>query len=293
MTTAATSDPDALYARAEASFEDWEFLKDVIDECIDLTLNYRQSGHPGGSRSKVHLFLAMLLSGAMRWDLLHPWRRFADRFVLSAGHTVPLVYTTLAVLNEIMRARYEADHDPAFAFPDDGRWALTWEDLLTLRHRDGLPGHAEMAGKTLFLKYNTGPSGHGMPPAAGEALALKLAGCEDVKVFVVEGEGGLTPGASHETRNAAWGLGLSNLVFLVDWNDHGIDSFAASSVVFGEPEAWFKGYGWRVAGTQQGMEWGPVTRAVLEMTRGPNPEHVPSMAGRLVLRFLSRGARRL
>ena len=27
-------------------------------------------------------------------------------------------------------------------------------------------------GKTLFLKFNTGPSGHGMSPAAGEALAL-------------------------------------------------------------------------------------------------------------------------
>jgi transketolase len=278
MTIQAVADPGALYDDAEASFADWEVLKDVIDELIDLSLNYRQSGHPGGSRSKVHLFLAMLLSGAMRWDLLHPWRRFGDRFVLSAGHTVPLVYTTLAALNEVMRARFDADHDPAFAFPDAGRWALTWEDLLTLRHRGGLPGHAEMAGKTLFLKYNTGPSGHGMPPAAGEALALKLAGCEDVKVFVAEGEGGLTPGASHETRNSAWGLGLSNLVFLVDWNDHGIDSFAASSVVFGEPAAWFAGYGWRVAGTEQGMEWGPVTRAVLEAARGPNPERVPSMA---------------
>ena len=66
-----------------------------------------------------------------------------------------------------------------------------------------------------------------MPPAAGEALALKLAGAEEVKVFVVEGEGGLTPGASHETRNTAWGLGLDNLVFLVDWNDFGIDDAAA------------------------------------------------------------------
>jgi transketolase len=80
-----------------------------------------------------------------------------------------------------------------------------------------------MAGRTLFLKFNAGPSGHGMAPAAGEALALKLAGVEEVKVFVMEGEGGLTPGASHETKNTAWGLGLSNLVFLVDWNDFGID----------------------------------------------------------------------
>jgi transketolase len=186
-----------LHRRARGSFDDWELVKDVIDEAIDLTLNYRQSGHPGGSRSKVHLFLSLLLSGAMRWDIRRPWLPFADRFVLSAGHTVPLVYTTLAVLNEALRARHARTGDDRFALPDEGRWAVTWEDLLMLRRRGGLPGHAEMEGKTLFLNFNPGPSGHGMPPAAGEAVALKLAGAGEVKVFVVEGEGGLTPGASH------------------------------------------------------------------------------------------------
>ena len=213
----------------------YEIVKDVVDELIDLTLNERQSGHPGGSRSKVHFVLGTLLCGAMRWDVLRPWRTFSDRFVLSAGHTVPLVYAILATLNEGMRARHALDGDERFAFPDDGRWALTWEDLLTFRHRGGLPGHAEMAGKTLLFKANTGPSGHGMPVAAGEALALKMAGCPEVKVFVVEGEGGLTPGVTHETLNSAWGLGLGNLVFLVDWNDFGIDPRAASSVIYGTP----------------------------------------------------------
>jgi transketolase len=278
MTTIQQRTADRLYDEAVPSFERWDVVREIIDEAIDLALNYRQSGHPGGSRSKVHLFLALLLSGAMRWDIRRPWRPFADRFVLSAGHTVPLVYATLAVLNETLRARAERDPDPVFALPDDGRWALTWEDLLKLRHRGGLPGHAEMEGKTLFLKFNTGPSGHGMPPSAGEAIALKLAGAEEVKVFVVEGEGGLTPGASHETRNTAWGLGLNNLVFLLDWNDYGIDDPAISSVVPGTPESWFKAYSWRVTGTMEGSEWGPVTRAVLEAARGENPDRVPSVA---------------
>ena len=228
-------DAGRLFAAAEPDFARYELVKDLVDECIDLSLNYRQSGHPGGSRSKVHMMLALLLSGAMRWDLLHPWRRFGDRFVLSAGHTVPLVYATLAVLNEAVRTRYERTGSAEFAFPDDGRWALTWEWLLRLRRRGGLPGHAEMEGRTLFLKFNTGPSGHGMPPAAGEALGLKLAGAGEVKVFVVEGEGGLTPGSAHETKNTAWGLGLDNLVFLLDWNDFGIDPRPASSVVAGTP----------------------------------------------------------
>ncbi len=260
--------PDGCSPRRETDFARYEVIKDLVDECIDLSLNYRQSGHPGGSRSKVHMMLALLLSGAMRWDVLRPWRRFGDRFVLSAGHTVPLVYATLAVLNEGIRARHERTGEEAFAFPDDGRWALTWESLLRLRRRGGLPGHAEMEGKTLFLKFNTGPSGHGMPPAAGEALALKLAGAGEVKVFVFEGEGGLTPGSAHETKNSAWGLGLDNLVFMVDWNDFGIDPRPASSVVAGTPEDWFAPYGWRVTGTEHGMEWGPVTRTVLDAVCG-------------------------
>jgi len=276
--TKTPADVGRLYKRAEADFERWEVLKDLIDESIDLALNYRQSGHPGGSRSKVHMLVALLFSGAMRWDLRRPWRPFMDRFVLSAGHTVPLIYATLAVLNESLRARHDRDGDERFAFPDDGRWALTWEHLLRLRRRGGLPGHAEMEGRTLFLKFNTGPSGHGMPPAAGEALALKLAGADEVKVFVFEGEGGLTPGASHETRNTAWGLGLNNLVFMVDWNDYGIDDFALSSVVHGTPKSWFEGYGWRVTGTESGSEFAPVTRAVLEAARGDNPDNLPSMA---------------
>ncbi len=273
-----TGEAERLYAAAEPDFARYEVLKDIIDECIDLSLNYRQSGHPGGSRSKVHLLLALLLSGAMRWDIRRPWRRFADRFVLAAGHTAPLVYATLAVLNEGLRAAHDTTGDPRYAFPDAGRWALTWEWLLRLRHRGGLPGHAEMAGRTLFCKYNTGPSGHGLSPATGQALALKLAGAQEVKVFAVEGEGGLTPGGAHEAKETAWGLGLSNLVFLLDWNDFGIDPRPTSSVVHGTPPDWFAPYGWRVTGTEHGSQWGPVTQTVLAGACGDNPDGAPTVA---------------
>jgi transketolase len=272
-----TNPMDRLYAESEGAFARWEVLKDLVDEMIDLMLNYRQSGHPGGSRSKAHIMLATMLSGAMRWDVLRPWRPFCDRFVLSAGHTVPLVYACLAVLNEAMRARHARSGEAAFAFPSEGKYALTWEDLLDLRRNQGLAGHAEMEGKTLFLKWNTGPSGHGMPAAAGEALALKHAGCGAVKVFALEGEGGLTPGASHETRNSAWGLGLSNLVFLIDWNDFGIDDHAVSSVVPGTPQSWFEPYGWKVSGTEEGSEWAPTVKALLEAACGENPQGLPAV----------------
>ena len=81
----------------------WEITKDLIDQCIDIMLNLRQSGHPGGSRSKVHGMVTTLLSGAMRWDIRNPGATFGDRFVLVAGHTNPVVYATLAVFNEALQ----------------------------------------------------------------------------------------------------------------------------------------------------------------------------------------------
>ncbi|MBE3096301.1 MAG: hypothetical protein IMZ44_04115, partial [Planctomycetes bacterium] len=93
------------YHQLTRDFDHWEKTKDLVDQLLDVTLNYRQSGHPGGSRSKVHALLVTLLSGVMRWDLRHPEKRFGDRFVLVGGHTIPLIYTTLAVLNEALRVK--------------------------------------------------------------------------------------------------------------------------------------------------------------------------------------------
>ncbi len=174
-------------AQLRTDFCHWEKTKDLVDQLLDIMLNYRQSGHPGGSRSKVHALLTTLLGGVMRWDIRHPEKPFGDRFVLGAGHVIPLVYATLAVLNEALRIKHAQTGDDRYLVPNASERALYWEDLLGFRRRGGLSGHAEMEGKTLFLKFNTGPSGHGTPAAAGQALALKRAGAGDVKVFVFEG----------------------------------------------------------------------------------------------------------
>ncbi|MBV9354591.1 MAG: transketolase [Chloroflexi bacterium] len=261
----------------EAQFPFWEKIKDCIDQNIDVFENYRQSGHPGGSRSRVHMLVALTLGGFMRWDIRNPEKRFGDRFILVAGHTVPVIYAMLAVYNTALRARYERTGDARYAVPDAEHHQLLWRDLLGFRRHAGLPGHAEMEGKTLFLKFNTGPSGHGSPPSAGEAFALKRAGATGVKVFAVEGEGGLTAGASHETKNSAFGLGLDNLYYLIDWNNFGIDEMAISEVVNGTPRSWFEPYGFRVHGTEQGSDWEGVTRAFLDTMLTPNADQRPNM----------------
>ena len=262
----------------EKEFDHWEKIKDLLDQLIDVILNYRQSGHPGGSRSKVYALVTTLLSGAMRWDIRHPEKRFGDRFVLAGGHTVPLIYCMLALFNESLRLKFEQTGDKRYEIPKAKERMLVWEDLLGFRHRGGLSGHAEMEGKTLFLKFNTGPSGHGSPAAAGLALALKRAGAQGVRVWAFEGEGGLTPGCVHETMNSAWGLALDNLYYVVDWNDFGIDDHTISSVVYGSPADWFAAHGWRVTGSEQGESWTAVVESLHALIDGPNPDRTPGMA---------------
>ncbi len=269
--------PDIEHALRSQSehFPQWEKLKDCIDQFIDIMLNYRQSGHPGGSRSKVHAMVSLLLSGAMRWDIRHPEKRFGDRFTLVAGHTVPLIYATLPALAEPLRVKYERTQQQKYFIPEDRM--VWWQDLVKLRRHKGLPGHAEMEGKTLFVKANTGPSGHGSPPSAGQAFALKRAGASGVRVFAFEGEGGLTPGAAHETLNSAYGLGLTNFHYVVDWNDFGIDDVPYSHFVHGTPRDWFGAHGWHVAEAKNGSEWESVTRALFDMINNSKLDQQPSM----------------
>ena len=98
-----------------------------------------------------------------------------------------------------------------------------------------------------------------------------------MKVFALEGEAGLTPGAVHEMMNSAWGLALDNLYFVIDWNDFGIDDYPVSSVVAGSLADLFVSHGWRVAGTESGSEWGAVAQAFVSILYGENPGRAPSM----------------
>ena len=153
----------------------------------------------------------------MRWDIRHPEKRFGDRFILGAGiRPAGLLHARRPQRSHARQVSQTGDNR---TFPRRAERMLPWEDLLGFRRHGGLSGHAEMEGKTLFLKFNTGPSGHGSPAAAGEALALKRAGADGVKVFCVEGEGGLTPGgvlrrsirpvAWHSTISTSWLIGMT------------------------------------------------------------------------------------
>ena len=41
------------------NYNHWEITKDLIDQCIDITLKLSQSGHPGGSLSAADILVAL------------------------------------------------------------------------------------------------------------------------------------------------------------------------------------------------------------------------------------------
>ena len=274
----------------EKNLKYWDAISDMIDQSIDIALNHSQSGHPGGSRSKVPLLLTTLLSGVMKWDIRNPGTTFGDRFTLIAGHTNPVVYATLAVLNEALRIKFQKTKNSIYLNPLGDKYTLYYEDLLNLRRKDGLPGHAEMEGKTLFFKFNTGPTGHGAAPAVGQAFALKYSGAKNSKVFALEGEGGLTAGVTHEARISSYGLKLENLIYMLDWNDFGIDNRPFSQIKAGTPKDWFEPYGWKVSGTENGEDWKSILNAYSELFNGekldrPKAIWVKTRKGRGYLKY--------
>ncbi len=256
-TPTADARSDELFNRQAENFGHWEIIKDCIDQFIDMMLNYRQSGHPGGSRSKVHALVATTLSGAMRWDIRRPELPFADRFVLVAGHCAPLVYAMLPVYNEALREMHKRTGDEKYERPERRSAALVWEDLLGFRRNGGLAGHAEMEGKTLFFKFNTGPSGHGTPAGGGRGYGPAPRRGEGREGLRLRGRGRAHRGRGSRDQEQRLGPGPREpLLSCSTGTTSASTRFRASSVVHGTPEDWFGSYGWRVHGADHGKRVG-------------------------------------
>jgi transketolase len=152
-------------------------------------------GHLGGNLSSLD---AMML---LHHELIGP----ADRFILSKGHAAGAYYVTLWSLG-----------------------LLSDQDLDSF-HRDGtrLAGHPAAQGLPLIL-FSTGSLGHGLPIAAGLALAARLQG-KSRRVFCLTSDGEWQEGSTFEALIFAAHHNLANLTILVDHN--GLQGFGGTSEV--------------------------------------------------------------
>jgi transketolase len=152
-------------------------------------------GHLGGNLSSLD---AMML---LHHELIGP----QDRFILSKGHSAGAYYITLWSLG-----------------------LLTDADLLSF-HKDGtrLAGHPPASGVPSIL-FSTGSLGHGLPLAAGLALAARLEG-NPRRVFCLTSDGEWQEGSTLEALIFAAHRSLANLTILVDHN--GLQGFGSTAEV--------------------------------------------------------------
>lgn len=165
----------------------------IIRRHIVTTIDAARAGHIGGDLSVTDI-LATLYFGVLSLDPAEPTAVERDRFILSKGHCAAALYATLA------RCGYFAE-----------------SELVTfMQPGSALNGHPNR-NKVPGIETNTGPLGHGLPVAVGEAIGLRLQGL-DHRVFVTTGDGELQEGSNWEAIMAASHQGLANLTLIVDRN---------------------------------------------------------------------------
>ena len=154
------------------------------------------SGHPSSSLSAVEVVTALFFGGFLRYDPAEPAARKRDRFVLSKGHAVPVLYAAMA----------EAGYFPI-------------EELMTLRKLgsplEGHPNLKRLAG----IEASTGSLGQGLSIGLGQALGLRLDGF-DSNVFVMTGDGEMEEGQVWEAIASAHKYQVGHLTLIVDQNGY-------------------------------------------------------------------------
>lgn len=196
------------------------------------------SGHPGGSSSKVEQILALLTSGVFAFDPMEPKHPGRDRLVWSAGHCTPLIHAILVLIYESLNISGQKI-DEEMKNKLGGHLASC---LPKFRHCDGPSGHAE--SHNALVDISTGSSGHGFSAALGLALLQKSCGLLP-KVFVMAGDAETEEGISYEARNIIHTLGIDNIVVSLDYNHFGIDGPIEEVISTPYLNHWF-GAGWNV-----------------------------------------------
>ena len=196
-----------------------EIRRDII-----RALEQAKSGHSGGPLGSSDIFSVLYFGGVMRHDPKHPWWDGRDRFILSAGHMCPVLYSTLA------NAGY---------FPK--------EELLTLRKFNSrLQGHPGRDMGLPGIESSTGSLGQGLGIAVGMAMADKLVSKNDHRVYSLTGDGELDECEIWEACMAASHWQLDNFCMVVDRNHCQIDG-RTEDVMRIEPVAdKFRAFGFHV-----------------------------------------------
>jgi transketolase len=157
------------------------------------TITEAGSGHPGGTLSAADM-IAALFFHKLRLRPEEPRWPGRDRFVLSKGHCIPIVYVAMARLGY---------------FPE--------EELKSLRDLGSpLQGHPDRV-RLPGIEASTGSLGQGLSVSVGMALAGTVDGAS-WRVYCMMGDGENQAGQIWEAAMFAGRHGLDNLCGILDAN---------------------------------------------------------------------------
>jgi len=196
--------------------------KEVRKELLKMIYTAK-SGHPGGSLSAADI-MTVLYFHEMNIDPKNPGWDDRDRFILSKGHTCPVLYTCLGLKGYFDR-----------------------EIMGTLRsHGSILQGHPDM-NKCPGVDMSTGSLGQGLSAAVGMALRGKRDNM-DYRVIVLLGDGECNEGQIWEAVQTAVKYELNNLIILVDNNGLQNDGTCNDIMPGGDLVEKFSAFGCRTLG---------------------------------------------
>lgn len=177
-----------------------------------------KSGHIGGSLSAADM-IAVLYFYKLRISPENPAWTDRDRFILSKGHSAPVLYAALA-----------------------RRGFFGVEELRYLRQADS---HLQGAPnpKTPGIDMSSGPLGQGLSAAVGMALAAKVMK-KEYMVYCMLGDGEIQEGQVWEAAMTAAKYRLGNLVAILDHNHVQMSGSNEEIMPMGDIGSKFASFGW-------------------------------------------------
>ena len=192
---------DTIFLNKNRQPDEFKIIATEIRRDIIKSLVLAKSGHSGGPLGITDVMAVLFFGGFMKYDPSNPEWQGRDRFVLSAGHLCPVLYSVLA------RAGY---------FP-----AREQETLRKFGTR--LQGHPARDYGLPGIETSSGSLGQGISIAVGMAMNDKLLDKTSGKVFCLTGDGEIQEGSVWEAAMAAANYKLDNLCWIIDNNDCQID----------------------------------------------------------------------
>jgi transketolase len=205
------------------------------------------SGHPGMPLGAAPMAY-VLWSRWLRFNPHNPRWANRDRFVLSAGHGSPLLYSLLHLSG----------------------YDLSLHDIQRFRQWDSkAPGHPERE-RTPGVETTTGPLGQGLANAVGMAVAEAQLAARynrpdhmviDHHTFAIVSDGDIMEGVGSEAASLAGHLKLGKLTCLYD--DNFVTLSAGTDITFSEDRALrFEAYGWHTVSVADGNDLAAIDAAL-------------------------------